>query len=139
MPYAKKGPFQIRCRCGAGFLSPVPNAKQCPDCRGQHKTKLPNEHGVSLSSGTVGALHELLVAADLLRRGYAVFRALSQSAPCDLAILLGPRLFRVEVTTGYRNASGYVSSPKRKHEREKWDVLAIVLHDGEILYEGLPQ
>ena len=66
-----------------------------------HKSpKLSPRHGrprSGLSTPTVGALAELMVAVDLMRRGYEVFRALSPSASCDLAILGTSGLRRVEV------------------------------------------
>lgn len=52
-----------------------------------------------LSSGAVGALRELLVASDLMYRGYEVFRALSPASPCDLLILYDGQTKRVEVRT----------------------------------------
>src|SRR5882724_3603848 len=103
--------------------APVPehrirhHAKYCsPECgkmawRGRWEQVNPNQ---GLSSGTVGALHELLVAADLLRRGYEVFRPLSQAASCDLLVLHGRQLLRVEVTTGYHSPTGEIRAPARK-------------------------
>lgn len=84
-----------------------------------------------LSTASVGALHELLVCADLLKRGFHVFRAVSPSCSCDLAILDGSRLLRIEVTTGYKSASGSLSFPE--HSPQNYDVLAVV-SAGEISY-----
>lgn len=87
-----------------------------------------------LSTGTVGALHELKVAADLIERGFHVFRALSPSCECDLAFIENRRLFRVEVTTGYRNVqSGKLIFPP--HSPDRYDVLAIVIEGKQIIYQ----
>lgn len=84
-----------------------------------------------LASGTVGAISELLVSADLLRRGYAVFRALSAACPCDLAVLKGTTLIRVEVKTSYRYRGKLMRPTLRT---DNFDVLAICI-GAEIVYE----
>lgn len=86
-----------------------------------------------LPNGTVGAISELIVATDLLRKGYEVFRALSPHALCDLAILAEGRLLRVEVKTRYLTKSGSVSQPRLKHP-ERTDIVARVVGD-EIYYQ----
>ncbi len=94
-----------------------------------------------LSSATVGAIHELKVAIDLLERGFQVFRALSPSCECDLALISAGKLFRVEVTTGYTTISGRICSPgpqKMRKDGHKFDVLATVVDGEKIVYEGIP-
>jgi Holliday junction resolvase len=52
---------------------------------------------------------ELLVAADLTKRGFHVFRALSSAAPFDLVAHKDQETLRVEVTTGqYQYKAQYV-------------------------------
>ena len=91
----------------------------------------------------IGAAHELLVCADLLKKGYPVFRAMSPQCPCDVAFLVGRRLYRVEVKTGYRLVpDGAVTSsvPVDLIQTSKFDVLAVVEHNGTITYSpGLPE
>jgi hypothetical protein len=107
-----------------------------------------------LSTGTVGAISELRVCADLLAKGYEVFRAVSQSCSCDLAILKNQKLTRIdpefspigeiffstfaaskstriEVRTGFETAKGKIHAP-RKYFRA--DIMAIVL-PSRIIYE----
>jgi len=86
-----------------------------------------------VASGTVGAVQELRVSVDLLLRGYEVFRALSPSSSCDLAATKDGKFLKIEVTTGYISVSGKVLAPK-KLDRE-FDVLAVVMHDGCIVYD----
>lgn len=81
-----------------------------------------------LNTGTIGALHELKVCCDLIERGFQVFRALSPSCECDLAILHNKRLIRVEVTTGYLYRNGRMSWSK--HDALKFDLIAIVSTTG---------
>jgi hypothetical protein len=53
-----------------------------------------------------GAASELLVAADLIQRGFAVFRSVSPAAPFDLIAAAGETLIRVEVRTVAERADG---------------------------------
>lgn len=93
-----------------------------------------------LPSGTTGAISELIVAADLLRRGYEVFRALSPSCSCDLAVLRNGQLLRVEVRSASLSVGG-----KWMYSRDRLnfpgtggpvraDVLAVRLYSGPIEY-----
>jgi len=85
---------------------------------------------MGLPSGTVGALHELVVAELLIRKGYHVFRAMSPACPCDLMIFNNTGLYRVEVTTG--NIGVFKRGYTKKNKRHQYDYLAVVYHDGVI-------
>jgi hypothetical protein len=88
-----------------------------------------------LMAGDVGALSELLASADLIRRGFHVFRAVSPSAPCDLIAVSEQGTFRVEVKTAGRKANGGIVRPKiSARVRTRFDVVAYVVHDGAIVY-----
>ncbi len=92
----------------------------------------------AIPASTVGAMHELLVAADLMRRGYEVFRSLSPAASCDLLIRRDDGLTaRVEVRTVRRNREGRVGAGARPSEAHRFDVLARVEPSGAIHYTGL--
>lgn len=115
------------------------HAKFCDKtCANKHWANLyrranPRIHkGLSLPTGTIGAMHEMVVAVDLMSRGYHVFRALSQACPCDLAILKNGKLIRVECTTGTYNRNPNSWSHPLK-DNKKYDVLAVVFHK-EIKY-----
>lgn len=92
----------------------------------KRRTWLNSSPGVQLDTGKVGAIGELLVSVDLLSKGYVVFRALSSSAPCDLAILRGTKCLRIEVKTGSFKDDGTLNFPKVGTERT--DVVAVVVH-----------
>jgi hypothetical protein len=85
-----------------------------------------------ICAGTVGAYSELLTTADLLSRGFDVFRAVSPACSCDLSIVRDHKMWRVEVTTGYRYKD------KLSHGKKpspKYDLLAVVVTlTGEITY-----
>lgn len=86
---------------------------------------------VKLASGTTGAMHELLVAYDLMSRGFHVFRALSPSCVCDLAVIKDEKLLRVEVRTAYRRKGNSTLYCPVKHRA---DILALVEHNRNIEY-----
>jgi len=88
-----------------------------------------------LLPSTVGAMAELCVAADLLRHGFEVFRAVSPHSTCDLAVLKGGKLYRVEVKAGYRTASGVLKGNAAKNPH---DILAIY-HAGEGIVAYTPE
>lgn len=52
---------------------------------------------------TTGAISELRVCADLLIKGYEVFRAVSPDASCDLIVMKRGVITRVQVRTTYRH------------------------------------
>lgn len=134
----RKPQVEITCLgCGMPVKTSVPNKKYCSEvCR--RKTVYPAKQHGDLPTGTCGAINEYRVAVDLLKRGYQVFRAMSPSCSCDLAVLHNKRLLRVEVTTGYR-VNGRLTHPKagKNDWRGSADILAVALPDG-LHYEGLP-
>lgn len=88
---------------------------------------------LKIASSTVGAISELIVAVDLMRRGKHVFRALSPACPCDLAYIEGDRLITVEVRTGTRMKSGRLCHTT---DRMRSTLLAVVVHgETEVVYD----
>ena len=79
-------------------------------CREKHYASMgygPIGFDKSLCAGTRGAIGELRVCADLLSKGYEVFRAVSPACSCDLVIAKNGNLLTVEVRTGFRTKIGY--------------------------------
>lgn len=72
--------------------------------------------GTNISPGTVGAVSELMVAADLMIKGYSVFRALSPSCFCDLIAIKDSEYRKVEVRTGYLSGTGKVTFIRKVNE-----------------------
>lgn len=108
------------------------------DQRRKWREKNPKSPLGELQNNTVAEVNEMRVAIDLLSRGYEVYRAAFQGMPCDI-LVCGPALekgdlaLRVEVTSGNRSTSGAVTHPKR--DAALFDVLAVVLGDGTIVYK----
>lgn len=122
-------PFQTR-RAGQVYCT-----RLCRLATGRERYRLENAPA-TIATATTGALSELIVAADLMRRGYSVFRALSPACDCDLAVLKEGRLLRIEVRTGRRSPAGALMVPRG--DPTKYDILAICRPsavDGFIEYE----
>ena len=116
--YIKRGPFQRRCAACSSEFSGTVNQKYCSsECRPTYKKLYPG-----LAPGTVGAVSELIACADLLVKGYEVFRAVSPSCSCDLIALRGSEVKRVEV----RTEQGGSKSVARKEDSGKQDHFAVV-------------
>jgi hypothetical protein len=92
----------------------------------------PQEPSTALSSAVKADVHALLVAADLLRRGFAVFRKLGRASPCDLVMVRGRRCSRVAVRTVYSISPRGRIFPRWPPNPERFDVVAYVLPDGVI-------
>lgn len=111
------------------------NAKFCNSlCRGELtkiKYRSMNDR-YNLATGTIGTIGELKVSIDLLIKGYEVFRALSPSCSCDLAILKNNELKRIEVRTGSYTPTGKIMFTKKL--THKIDHFAIILKD-KIIYQ----
>lgn len=92
--------------------------------------------GTGLTTGTTGAISELVVSAELMRRGYAVFRSLSPSCFCDLIAHKDGRQYRVEVRTGYRAQTGKLGFPRNTHG--EIDIFGVnVPGTGEVIFLGV--
>lgn len=96
-----------------------------------------------LPSGTVGAISEMVVAVDLMEKGYSVFRALSPACKSDLVAKKNDTVITVEVRTGYSSAKGGCYFPRRRDDEA--DVYGIYIpakkeisyfnKDGKTVYE----
>lgn len=89
--------------CKKEFESGWKNKKTCSDtCKSTRLAKITGRLvNDKISSGSVGAMSELFVCGELLKKGYAVFRSLSPSCFCDLIAIKGSSQLVVEVRTGY--------------------------------------
>lgn len=118
-------------------LKRFPNTLVCKqECmqlykRQQYYLKNPKPE-LPLFPATTGVISEYRVAIDLLKKNYEVFRAVSPSCSCDLAILKDGKILRVEVKTGHRTPIGAVYALNGK--MDKADILAVVLPE-EIIYK----
>jgi hypothetical protein len=80
-----------------------------------------------LNTTTKAAVGEMTVAADLMCRGFFVYRCLSQTGPFDLLAYKDGKMLRVEVRCGVVDKRGQARCAMPIPGR--YDVLAVVLRD----------
>jgi hypothetical protein len=68
-----------------------------------------------LPTGTTGAIAELAVCCDLLKRGYYIFRSISQNSPYDIIATKPGQSFKIEIRTGVPNKNGQISFSKHTY------------------------
>lgn len=112
--YAKKSPAHIYC---------------CNECRSAGYAKdVQGHYFTDLSTGNTGALGELLVTCDLIRKGYHVFRAVSHSCICDLCVIKDGKIHLLEVRTSHRDKQGNISYNKKTRLKPEEVIFAAVVH-----------
>ena len=92
---------------------------------------------VSLGHIDRGAQSELEISADLIRRGFAVFRNQSPQGPVDM-VAMSPSngaVLKIQATTATRSASKRVTNYNRHRGDRHWDVLAVRFPDGIRYYK----
>jgi len=100
--YIKKEILKKRCIvCKHKFETNQPKKQCCSvECYKKYiKTLNGYNNPIKLSHGTMGALSELIVATDLYKKGYEIYRSLSPSSSSDLVIKKNNKLISIEVRT----------------------------------------
>jgi len=119
--------------CPTIFKPKTPQHRYCTRmcgkrAAGRERAKSQGLPYVGLSKNAMGALGELRVSADLMMRGYEVFRAVSPAASCDLIAIKDGRLLRIESRTAAYKKDGTRSQSKHQaRDAGKQDVYAWVL------------
>ena len=140
MPYKKLPVKSIKCKdCRTPFMQKVSTQVYCSDiCRKSAETKHRRSLGsvakLGIPTGATGAASELIVCADLLKKGVHVFRAQSPACPCDLIAMNGPVILRIEVRTGIMGTRGKLNFPLHRRDEGRSDIVSVVTHDWEIYY-----
>lgn len=125
--------------CGSRFWTARTQQRFCSDgCQREDqliRNRRVSPAGPVVAKHAVGAASELVVAADLLRRGYQVFRAVSGSSRTDLVAYKddSDRPLKIEVKRGSVVQAGYVRYSKNTPVG-RYDVLAVAT-DSAVLYE----
>jgi len=89
-----------------------------------------------VKGGTIGAASELLAAADLMMKGWEVFRALSPNSHCDLLAEKDGTTMRLEVRTGrYILGSDLRLSYSTRNSDGKFMIVVTVI-DKKVHYIG---
>jgi len=106
--------------CDGQFKSQQPGALYCKaECRKknyQRNTGKYATYSYSINKNSAGALSELEVACDLIKKGYAVFRQMSLYNVCDLVAVKDNRVLLIEARTGYISNCGTMTFPPKIHD-----------------------
>jgi hypothetical protein len=137
----------IKCLwCGKEVASSVPRRKYCDeDCARSRNRVLSREYqrvngcrtGIPKNrTCEEGAIHELLVHIDLLRKGWKVFAPSYATKGVDLVALKGNTLLRVQVKKAQFNSkTGTMSAPSSASKyREMYDILALSFDGEQVVY-----
>lgn len=128
-------------QCGNEFFQKRRSQIYCTDRCGTinwNKNTIRNPN-IGLPSGTVGAITELFVSAELMKRGYEVYRALSPSCDGDIIAIKNNELHKIEIRSGYyylKTSTGEykLTYPKAKINGKK---LIVMTHsDNKIHFIG---
>lgn len=101
--------------CDIAFIPSTERQVYCSrECSNAYSYKQSPYRGV-LPTGTVGAISEMIICADLAKRGFDIFRAISPNCFCDLVAIKGDKNLRVEVRTGQTGRNGKTNFIKKAH------------------------
>ena len=121
--------------CGRSFRARNKTHLLCSQrCRSKREHREKTVTIVSHDMSMLGEAAELLVAADLMRRGVQVFQNIARTGPADLVAWVpgrhGVAFIDVKgITTAYRKADGTLSIPYesdlRDSDRQTWIVRVV--------------
>lgn len=125
--------------CERGFMHRQPQAKTCSEtCRKARQNERTGRKAtihLNIPPNTVGAISELVAAADLMSKGYSVFRALSTTCYCDLIAVKDGTTYHVEVRTAYRSTVNPQSFNFPKKLRGSANLFALYeRNSGQVFY-----
>lgn len=128
--------------CGAPLIGGRKDRKFCDKTCAAFTAKRkwreanPKSPLAAFATGAVAEANEMLVAIDLLQRGYEVYRSAFPAQSCDMLVRTpdAPADYhlRIEVTSGNYTGSGTLVHPER--DPSKYDVMAVVAN-GKITYK----
>lgn len=105
--------------------------KKCRNKSCESHKKRKNSLEGSVHRKNMGAYSELLIVLDLFKKGYEVYRAVSQHCSGDIICEKDGHLIKIDATTGYINLNGSYSYPPKKHKL----IIAVNLsNNGRIVY-----
>lgn len=121
-------------RCNSSFRTNNPHQVFCSGkCRKAHHLDW-ESNGFDLSPGTTGAIGELTVALDLMKKGYEVHRAMSPCSSSDLIAIKDDRIYRFEVRSARKHKlTGKLMFSKRNVRAE--NIAVSILSEGTIEYQ----
>lgn len=110
-----KPPLPDKCcnKCGIQFQPKYSHQKLCSDkCRKENKIP---RLGRVIGTGNLGAAIECIVSADLLLKGWNVFRSISPNCFCDLVAIRDDVIMMIEVRSAGYGTNGSLCFSKHVH------------------------
>lgn len=127
--------------CSKQFKTCSSNKKLCSKvCKREFYKTVYGNFGSPLTSATIGSIAELAVSVDLLKKGFAVFKALSPSCYCDVIAVKKDMELKLEVRTGYRLLNGDLTFPMKLSKYDLGNISGFAVmekHTGNISYFNL--
>ena len=101
--------------CKKSFYKKVANQKVCSkECSNKYWGRTST---IGIATSSVGAISEMMICSEMLKRGYSVFRTISNASFCDVVAIKASEILLIEVRTGYRQMGGADSFPKNLHNK----------------------
>lgn len=124
-------------RCKVNFKANTSARKYCSaQCRLDKKRELTakfNGRVGGITTGTIGAISELMACADLMKNGYEVFRAMSPSSNSDVIGIKDGIVHLYEVRTGnYSETSKGILLTWSNVRSEGKEMLVITFRDNKV-------
>jgi hypothetical protein len=111
------------------------NQKYCADHSRSKQLQLINQTPYeSAPTNFKGTLSELIVAADLMKKGYHVFRNLAPHGLDLIAYGQNKEMLRIEVTTGRYYPDGNILFERHEKSSFNWDYVGVGMPDGAVFY-----
>ena len=123
--YKRRSSGVIKCKgCSKEVVAHGSQQKYCtPECRQSYlveERRRDFKWKSSLSTVSKGAVHELLVCADLLKRNLPTFRSVSPAGLYDLVTIINGKLLTVQVKTATIDKSKIVKCPTIESDADIW-------------------
>ena len=90
---------ELNCpKCYKTFMGSDSRA-YCPDCKRASKRKIFVADWANISTSALGTMNELVVAVDLMKKGFEVYCNFRHSGSHDLIALKMDKIYRIEIKT----------------------------------------
>jgi hypothetical protein len=74
--------------------------------------------GIEMPCASVGGFSEMIVCADLLKRGFYVFRSITPNAPYDVIAIKNNDIKKIEIRTALKGVRGNCRIGKKINHKE---------------------
>lgn len=141
MTYIKKTMPKVKCKnCNTHFIPKSTLNIYCSAGCYDYSQERDLSAFKHLHKGTVGAISEILVSVDLMKKGWDVFRSLSPASNCDMLAIKNDVILKLEVRTGNYYKLKTTGEKKLSYPKERTEgkvIAAVTYSDNKINYIGI--